>query len=291
MNLLVTVTDDLVLDAGSTEPVGAELLIRPPKVTLFHQVLAYVKRKPRPPGRRAGSFTDHEGAAAAAVVLRWGSYLAVLADRTKPIWSETRSPGTSRIADSEMRRINIEASAALAEWIDISREEPVLYEKLVVRAVADLPMPKWKARTTGTDFAMLALAEVREKMARAVPEDRLATVRADAEAHSSRIFSNALINSAWRNGPVEEVHAGASKGYPLDKRRVTVAEERSVVGSAIDRLTVGMEVCRQLGKERPPRQWAEQVVPYGLAGAMLITPSGWTLTEETREVRLPRGSG
>jgi hypothetical protein len=33
---------------------------------------------------------------------------------------------------------------------------------------------------------------------------------------------------------------------------------------------------------------SEQVLPYGLAAMMLITPSGWTLTEATREVRLPR---
>lgn len=121
------------------------------------------------------------------------------------------------------------------------------------------------------------------------PEARLAKVRADAEAHPSRVFSNALTNSAWRNGPVEEIHAGVSKGYPPDKRRVTVAEERSLVGSAIDRFTVGMDVVGQLVGEKPSRPWAEQVVPYGLAERMLITPSGWTLTEESREVRVPRG--
>jgi hypothetical protein len=31
----------------------------------------------------------------------------------------------------------------------------------------------------------------------------------------------------------------------------------------------------------------EQVLPYGLAEMLLITPSRWTLTEATREVRLP----
>jgi hypothetical protein len=50
------------------------------------------------------------------VVLRWGSYVAVLADKAKPVWAEAHSPEVSRICDSEMARINIEASAALAEW-------------------------------------------------------------------------------------------------------------------------------------------------------------------------------
>jgi hypothetical protein len=61
-----------------------------------------------------------------------------------------------------------------------------------------------------------------------------------------------------------------------------------LMGSAIDRLTIGMEVCRQLAKETHVCPWSEQVLPYGLARQMLITPAGWTFTETSREVRLPR---
>ena len=136
MNLLVRVNDDLTLAAGTTDLAGAEMVIRPPKVTLFRQVLDYLRGKPDPPAPPSGTFIDHEGAAAAAVALRWGSYLAVLADRAKPVWSETRSPGTSRIADSGMARVNVEASAALSDWIDLCRDEPAVYEQLVLRAVA-----------------------------------------------------------------------------------------------------------------------------------------------------------
>jgi len=57
---------------------------------------------------------------------------------------------------------------------------------------------------------------------------------------------------------------------------------------AADSLTTGMEVCQELARERPTRSWPEQVLPYGLAPTMLITPTGWTLTESTRAVRLPR---
>jgi hypothetical protein len=41
VNLTVRVNDDLVLDAGTTETVGVELVVRPPAVTLFGQVLDY----------------------------------------------------------------------------------------------------------------------------------------------------------------------------------------------------------------------------------------------------------
>jgi len=49
-----------------------------------------------------------------------------------------------------------------------------------------------------------------------------------------------------------------------------------------------MSVCMLLSLESPPRPWAEQVLPYGLAEPLLITPSRWTLTEISRDVQLPR---
>lgn len=114
--LLVHANDELVLDAGrlerSDQGKGSEILIRPPEVTLFHQVLAYLRTKRDPPGRLPGSVAGREGVAAAAVTLRWGSYLAVLLDRHKSVWPVARSLGRSRISDEEMARINIESSAA-----------------------------------------------------------------------------------------------------------------------------------------------------------------------------------
>jgi hypothetical protein len=85
--LQVRVNDELVLDAGACEDVtsahGPERLIRPPMTTLFNQVLAYLREKPDPPNRPPGSMVGREGIAAAAVTLRWGSYLSVLLDHDK----------------------------------------------------------------------------------------------------------------------------------------------------------------------------------------------------------------
>jgi hypothetical protein len=112
-------------------------------------------------------------------------------------------------------------------------------------------------------------------------------VRADAERYPSRILANALVNTAWRNGPVENIHAGNFRGYPLDQRRMTPAEERDLMAFASERLALGMTVCLQLATEQPRRPWSDQVLPYGLAEMLLITPSRWTLTESSRDVRLP----
>jgi hypothetical protein len=59
---------------------------------------------------------------------------------------------------------------------------------------------------------------------------------------------------------------------------------------ASERLALGMTVCLQFAMEQPRRPWPEQVLPYGLAEMLLVTPSRWTLTENTREVRLPAES-
>ena len=170
--LRVRVNDGLVLDAGTCEEVsgrhGPELLIRPPESALFHQVVAYLRAKPDPPARLPGSMVGREGVAAAAVVLRWGSYLAVLLDREKPIWPEVHSPATSRTSDDEMARVNIEASAALAEWVDLCRTDPRSYVQLVDRAVFYLPMPKKTTALKVTEFAALADPEVAARLIQAV---------------------------------------------------------------------------------------------------------------------------
>lgn len=295
--LQVRVNDELVIDAGTCEatlePSGPEWIIRPPATTLFHQVLAYLREKPDPPTHPSGSMVGREGVAAAALVLRWGSYLAVLADHDKAVWAEVKSPSASRISDEEMARINIEASAALADWIDIFRADQGgrVYEQLVNRAVAYLPMPKKTSRLKVTEVGVLAepgLASQLIDAFRASQPSRLEQVRTDVERHPSRVLANAFVNTAWRNGPVEDIHAGDFRGYPVEQRRMTPAEVRALMAFASERFAQAMSVCLRLLVEQSPRPWVEQVLPYGLAEQLLVTPSGWTLTEVSRDVRLPR---
>jgi len=60
------------------------------------------------------------------------------------------------------------------------------------------------------------------------------------------------------------------------------------MGFANDRLGHGMTVCLRFAMEHLRRPWTEQVLPYGLAEMLLITPSRWSLTESSREVRLSK---
>jgi hypothetical protein len=92
------VNDELVLDAGTCQrvqvPDGAEWRIEPPPVTMFRQVLDSLSVKPDPPPP-SGTRIGREGVAAAALTLRWGSYLAVLLDHDKPVSPQAGALGTS----------------------------------------------------------------------------------------------------------------------------------------------------------------------------------------------------
>jgi len=289
--LTVRVSDDLTLDAGWWEEVPAgdgmtQRLVHPPETTMFEQVLDYLGSLP-PPRDYPGIHIGREAVAATAISLRWGSYLAVLMDREKPLWSQARQEGLSRIADSEMARINIEASAALEQWIDIMRDEWDRYLSLMW-AARHLPMPQ-KSVKRDRDHTHLFMLSRPEFAALLLPQTQESgSARAEAEAHPTRALANALINASWRNGPVEDIHAGRLSTYPLTQRRITPSEGRTLTRTTAGRLAQGIYgFSVSPAQHRDPRSWAERVLPYNLASLLLVTPTGWSLDERTRQVWLP----
>jgi len=229
-----------------------------------------------------------EAVAATAVCLRWGSYLAVLADRDRPLWPQARQEGLSRIADSEMTRINVEASAALARWIDVMRTDWERYLSLMW-AARRLPMTRKRVKRDRGAMALLGLS-IPEFAATLMPRAQGEwgrRARASAEAHPTRVLANAMINACWRNGPVEDIHAGQPSTYPLTQRRITPSEERTLVRTTAGRLAQGILAVFGLIHEKSERTWAERVLPFNLVPDLLVTPTGWSLDERTRPVWLP----
>ena len=93
-------------------------------------------------------------------------------------------------------------------------------------------MPKKTSRLKVTEVSALAEPGLASRLVgafRASRASQLERVRAEVERYSSRVLGNALVNTAWRNGPVEDIHASGFQGSPLDVRRITPAEERSSV--------------------------------------------------------------
>jgi hypothetical protein len=85
--------DDCVLDAASWLEIVDEdqrpvMRITPPAVPMFRQVVAHLETKPSP----ADGYVRlaDEARVTVAVCLRWGTYLAVLADALRPLPPDAR---------------------------------------------------------------------------------------------------------------------------------------------------------------------------------------------------------
>ncbi|MDZ7413256.1 MAG: hypothetical protein ONB15_06945 [candidate division KSB1 bacterium] len=288
--LQVRVNDSLILDAGWWEEVPDDDTIRrhvhPPERTLFEQVIEYLESLPSPDHQ--GIHIGVEGVVATAVCLRWGSYLAVLADRHKPLWRGARQKNLSRIADSEMARINIEASAALEQWIELMRNDYDGYLSLMWKAASYLPVTCKRVQRE-RDFMLLALAHpgLASLLVTQAPKRQAEQAYAEAKAYPTRVLANALINTCYRNGTIEDIHSGSPSTYPLTRRRITPSEERKIVRTSAELLAQGIFVTFALIKEKSTRTWVERVLPFNLAAQFSITPTGWSLDERTRHVRLP----
>jgi hypothetical protein len=119
----------------------------PPRVTpqtaMYQQALSYLEeatKDMKAPAKSRLHFGE-EAIATVAVCLRWGFYFAVLANHDLPQWTAAFDPEASCIGDGEMARINIEASAALSDWIDLMQADQQRFRKLVKAAVQLLPFP------------------------------------------------------------------------------------------------------------------------------------------------------
>ena len=293
--LRVRVNDELVLDAGWWKEVkdassgDTTRHVHPPSVPMFEQNLAYLDSKESQHTGYQPWRIGEEAIAAVAVCLRWGSYLAVLADRDKPPSLGVGTRGRSLISDGEMARINIEASAALARWIDLRRSDQDRYRLLVHLACSHLPMPR-KTTRIGKDhpkLLQLAMPTMAFQLRSLVPLVKLEKAEIEARAHPTRVLANAVINYCWRNGPIEKIHAGEWYSYPMTERRIAPSEERLLVREAAAALAQGMLALDCLMSSDNERDWADSVVPFHLADLWLVTPRGWSLTEKTRGFELP----
>ena len=151
--LTINLNEQCAINAGSWQECVAEgqspsRLISSPQTTMYRQVLSYVEETTRdekvPP--KSQLHFGEVAIATVAICLRWGSYFAVLANRDLPQWVAAYDPEVSCISDGEMARINIEASAALSDWIDLMRADQRHFRKLVKAAVQFLP---WQTLSDG----------------------------------------------------------------------------------------------------------------------------------------------
>jgi hypothetical protein len=264
---------------------------------MFQQSLSYVEEATR--GQKVPPKSQvHFGEVAIATVaicIRWGSYFAVLADHDLPQWTAANDPEVSCISDAEMARINIEASAALSDWIDLMRADQRHFRKLVKAALQLLPFPI--AQLDGSTYynrfrALGAINSVNgrrylmQAFARDFGSEWLERERTRLIVHPTRALANGILNEHWRNGSgIEDVHAGSvAPPRPLTQCRLTRAQEALLMQETAELFVPTLRALYYVVSKPSEGTWTEQALPYAIA---FKPPADWSLDEQTREFALP----
>src|SRR5215471_13449991 len=301
-SLTVNVNPRFTVDAGSwqecvEEDQSSYRLVSPPHTTMYRQVLSFLEETTRnekvPPKSQL-----HFGEVAIATValcIRWGSYFAVLTNRDLPQWTAALDPEVSCIGDGEMARINIEASAALSDWLDLMRADQPWFRKLVKASVKLLPFPiaqldgstyYKRFRALGAFNSAHGRRYLMEAFARDFGSQWLERERARVLANPTRALANGILNEHWRNGSgIEDVHAGGiAPPRPLLQCRIRSAQETLLLQETAELFVPTMRALYYVVNKTSEESWSEQALPYAIA---FKPPADWSLDEHSREITLP----
>jgi hypothetical protein len=301
-SLTINVNDQCAIDAGHWQECVEEdqapyRLVSPPQTTMYRQVLSYLEettRNQKVPPKSQLHFGE-VAIATVAICIRWGSYFAVLTNRDLPQWTAAFDPEVSCVGDGEMARINIEASAALASWIDLMRADRQRFRKLVKAAVQLLPFPiaqldgstyYERFRALGAIHSANGRRYLMEAFARDFGSKWLEREKARVLVNPTRALANGILNEHWRNGSgIEDIHAGGiAPPRPLTQRRLTKAQETLLMQETAELFVPTLRALYHVVGKPSEETWPEQALPYAIA---FKPPVNWSLEEQTREIALP----
>jgi len=301
-SLTINVNNRFTIDAGYWQECAEEdqMPYRPvssPRITMYQQSLSYLEEATR--GQKVPpKFQVHFGEVAIATVavcIRWGSYFAVLADHNLPQWGAAYDPEVSCISDGEMARINIEASAALSDWIDLMRADQQHFRKLVKAAVQLLPFPitqldgstyYHRFRALSAIHSVTGRRSLMEAFARDFGPQWLEREKARLSVNPTRALANGILDEHWRNGSgIEDVHAGSvAPSQPLTQCRLTRARETLLMQETAELFVPTMRALYHVVSKPNEESWPEKALTYAIA---FKPPTDWSLDEQTREIALP----
>ncbi len=301
--LFIKMNDRCTLDAGYWQSGIDEdhipyRFISSPQTTLYQQLLTYLEeatKDQKAPPKNQLHFGE-VALATVAVCIRWGSYLAVLMRQEQPQWPPASHPNISCISDGEMARINIEASAALAQWIDLMRSSNQHFRKMVKAAIQLLPFPitHLDASLHYNRFRALSSfnsANGRQYLMQAFERDfGTAWVEQEKERillHPTRALANGILNEHWRNGSsIEDIHAGvySPPTLPLAQCRLTAEQETLLMRETSELFVPTIRALYNMVVKPSNETWPEQALPLAIA---FKPPIHWSLSEQTRDITLP----
>ena len=175
-----------------------------------------------------------------------------------------------------MKRINLEFSANLARLIRMLHlaHHHFAVSRLRLRQCTEI-LDAFRGLTS-PDFWNLAGPDLRARMERTRPI---------LVQHPYRVLANSMVISAYRNGPVENLHRGRSTGYTLIHRRATDRQSRELM------LFTSEQLASALSSLRPWKLCVDPPIPWpeNLAGIYISPCFGartWSLTESCSRIDL-----
>lgn len=277
MELRIRITADFSLSAGQATTAGDLVIIHPPEPTMFDQLCAWLDRRPRPTG---GVHHWIMSIGATALCLRWGTYLAVLMDESKPVHPQAKDPDRSMISQNEMMRINIEASSNLAALLRQWHQDEAAYYERLRKAYEWLPMPLRQVQRNLEPLKTLVsdLVYSYQTQAGSPPADDETAV-----PDPYRTVANALIYLTYRSGPIEDVHLGRGSTYSLTHRRFTDRQARAVIRDTAEGLSPLVSDFPLWGKQYPQLpSWPGAVA--GLPNREWY-PDNWSFAESSSKIQ------
>lgn len=218
-----------------------------------------------------------EATAIFASCWRYGSYAHVLTQGAPLPEAIRKNPEMGRITDWEMRRIQIEFTAALAAWWEFEDTEPEKVRRRARAAREFLPMPK---------LSMLLPDEVTKKQFAGVARELQEKVAGDPDAEKAlikewpvRLQANSTVSLIYRSGPIESLHAGARAsleavpGWP-QVRRLYAPDLRRIANWSVHRLMTHIAARRY---------WRQAGYSF-LVGSGLRECAEWSVELETAPV-------
>ncbi len=277
------------LHAGVLKPADEKdlRLVAPPEQPLYGQ-LSSVLLEQAAETPSADPTPQTEARAAVALCLRWGSYLGVLADPDEPRWHPDTDENVSRITNSEMARLNIEISAGIAAFLELKLEQPQRYAVLVDRA-AKLPLPERvdldPHEAPGLFFLGMQAVDASDRFADHQPQELPEGVKEETQDAPLRTIANAVTLHAWRNAPVENIHAGVVRPpLPVLQQRITSEELAEIATFAREAMEPFFEILSGLPQEDSGTHVFTLAARFRRNA--LYYPERWSLAEICRAVEL-----
>lgn len=108
--------------------------------------------------------------------------------------------------------------------------------------------------------------------------------RSKAVSHPYRTLANAITHLAYRNGPIEDSHAGQEPAYSLNHRRFTDKQARQIIRFTAERLSPFVSATalwdEQIANMLP---WPERIAALPAFRRYTRT---WSFTESSSRIHL-----